>query len=255
MAHIPPKSRLTRPPRCLATHPERESSRGGEESTREASLAITELRGSGVAVPGRHGHSAWRRCLIGGDGRHCRRHVNTDPGAPCRQGAVIRPHRALPRSHIVAGAHRTSRSSSSLRCGRSTLTCGSSPAIRQQSRKAALQDGNSPPRRVGHFKPTSDVSDSEWAHFKPSRWVQLEASQPSFWYGAVAGETGNCEGLLHQRPDSVVGVEAPLGPGGPGSPCHGVDYERQRTAWLQHVAAGLGRPLLVGPVERLAEGH
>ncbi len=38
---------------------------------------------------------------------------------------------------------------SSLRCGRSTLTCGSSPAIRQQPRKAAFQESSSPRPRDG----------------------------------------------------------------------------------------------------------
>ena len=67
---------------------------------------------------------------------------------------------------------------SSLRCGRSTLTYGSSPAIRQQPRKGALQDRSSPHLRAwGHFEPTSDVSDLGWGHFfKPSEWVHLEAS-------------------------------------------------------------------------------
>jgi hypothetical protein len=32
------------------------------------------------------------------------------------------------------------------------LTCGSSPAIGQQSRKAAFQEGNPPRRRVGPFQ-------------------------------------------------------------------------------------------------------
>jgi hypothetical protein len=54
---------------------------------------------------------------------------------------------------------------SSLRCGRSTLTCGSSSVIWQQSRNASTP-GNQASLPVG------------WGRFGPSEWVRLEASQP-----------------------------------------------------------------------------
>ena len=73
---------------------------------------------------------------------------------------------------LTAGQGRTS----SLRCWRSTLTRGSSPAIRQQSRKASLQDGNGPRLPGGPISsPTSDLSDLRWSHFKPPWWVHLKA--------------------------------------------------------------------------------
>ena len=65
---------------------------------------------------------------------------------------------------------------SSLRCGRSTLTCSSSPAIRQQSRKATIQECNpGASAGRGHFEPTPRMSISGWGHPRPPRRSQLKA--------------------------------------------------------------------------------
>jgi hypothetical protein len=77
----------------------------------------------------------------------------------------------------------------------------------------------------------------------------------SFWSDALAGAPGRPEIFLHQRLDLIVRDRRHPRVWWPGPPGHRVDDQCQRTAGLQHVVDRLGRPLLVGPVEGLAEGH
>jgi hypothetical protein len=93
--------------------------------------------------------------------------------------ASIRPHPRLPRSSIVAGARRTSRSYvlASLRALHLDLRLVASDQAAAEERHTPGQQLTASQGR-GHFKPTSDMPDSWWGHFKASRWVQLKASQP-----------------------------------------------------------------------------
>ena len=95
--------------------------------------------------------------------------VTASSGSTWRSAdALIWPHPRLPRSPIVAGAHRRSRSYvlASLRALHLDLRLVASD-------RAAVEEGGIPGRqhdaspRWGHFRPTSDLSDLAWGHFKP----------------------------------------------------------------------------------------
>ena len=96
------------------------------------------------------------------------------PRSRCSPGGPMSSRR----SKIVAGTPHgpvepvQTHAPSGLTEGVSTLTCGSSPAIRQQSRKGALQDGSSPRLyRVCGLEPfQSDVGGiGVGGHFRPFR--------------------------------------------------------------------------------------